>query len=70
MGTAEPFPTVTKCGVERGVVDMMLPSLLVMWEVAPVSITHDPCWRPRLLRAAMRLALSQDGAVEVDGADW
>jgi hypothetical protein len=39
MGTDVPLPMVTTCGRERGAKKSMLPSSLVMWEVARV---HDP----------------------------
>ena len=45
----------------------MLPSSLVMWEEAPLSITQPPCCRARLFKAVMRAPLFQDGEV-VEGA--
>jgi hypothetical protein len=42
---------------------------LVMWEVAPESMPQLPCWY-RLLRAAIKPALSHAGEEEDGSADW
>jgi hypothetical protein len=41
-----------------------------MWEDAPESMTHPPCCRARLLRAAISAELSQVAEAVDDGADW
>jgi hypothetical protein len=47
----------------------MLPSLFVMWDVAPESITQPPC-SYRLFRAVIRPVLSHAGVGDEDGVDW
>jgi hypothetical protein len=40
-----------------------------MWDEAPESMTHPPCCRARLLRAAIKAELSQVAGALDDGAD-
>jgi hypothetical protein len=41
-----------------------------MWEDTPESMTQQPCWTAKLLRAAINAELSKVDEDEADGTVW
>jgi hypothetical protein len=65
-----PLPTVKRCGDLRCVDHKNLLSSLFMWEDTPESMTQQPCWTAKLLRAAINAELSKVDKDEADKTVW